>query len=121
MMRVLRTSWPLGGSYADGRRWWLGIAGAASLMLVLSCGASQTPLVVEHRLGTGPGFWLGLWQGFIAPIDFVVGLFSHHIRIYSVPNAGRWYDLGFMLGIGGFHGGLFASRRRQTGRISVAE
>lgn len=121
MMRVLQTSESLDGLLPEHRRRWLGVAGAASLLLVLSCGASQTPLVVEHRLGTGPGFWLGLWQGFIAPIDFLVGLFSHHIRIYSVPNAGRWYDLGFMLGIGGFHGGLFASRRRQIGRISVAE
>lgn len=41
----------------------------------------------------------------IAPITFFVGLFSDTIRIYASPNAGWRYDLGFMIGIGGFaHG-----------------
>ena len=100
------------------RPWWLAAAGVASVLFLASCGAAQTSVVIEHRLGSGPGFWLGLWQGFIAPIDFLIGLFSDHIRMYSVPNAGRWYDFGFMIGIGGFHGGLFAGGRRRSVRPS---
>jgi hypothetical protein len=61
-----------------------------------------------------PGFWLGLWHGFIAPVSFVVSLFSDHVRIYACPNAGRWYDFGFMLGISGFSGGVFAGSRTRA-------
>ena len=62
-----------------------------------------------------PGFLRGLWHGFIAPIAFVVSLFSDHVRIYAVPNVGRWYNFGFMIGISGFSGGIFAgSRSRPT-------
>ncbi len=60
-----------------------------------------------------PGFWLGLWHGFIAPVTFIVSLFSDAVRVYAVPNLGRWYDFGFMLGIGGFSGGVFAGSRRR--------
>jgi hypothetical protein len=61
-----------------------------------------------------PGFWRGLWQGFIAPISFIVSLFTNEVRIYAFPNTGRWYDLGFMLGIGGFSGGIFAGSRARS-------
>ncbi len=60
-----------------------------------------------------PGFWLGLWQGFIAPVTFIVSLFVDSVRIYAFPNAGRWYDFGFMLGIGGSTGGIFGGTRRR--------
>ena len=53
----------------------------------------------------------GFWHGFIAPISFIVGIFSEQVRIYACPNAGRWYDLGFMLGIGGLSGGVFSGAR----------
>ena len=61
-----------------------------------------------------PGFLLGLWHGFIAPVAFLVSLFREHVRIYAFPNLGRWYDFGFMRGIGGFSGGLFAGSRRSA-------
>lgn len=54
------------------------------------------------------GFWVGLWHGIIAPIVFIVGLFTPKVRIYESNNNGRWYDFGFMLGIGGF---TISSRR----------
>lgn len=50
------------------------------------------------------GFWYGLWHGMIAPITFIVGLFEEGVRVYEVHNNGNWYDLGFVLGIGGFSG-----------------
>jgi hypothetical protein len=48
------------------------------------------------------GFWAGLWHGIIAPITFVISLFAVGVRIYETNNNGRWYDFGFMLGIGAF-------------------
>ena len=68
---------------------------------------------------TGPdpaGFWLGLWQGFIVPVTFVISLFTDDVSIYEVKNSGNWYDFGYVLGIsavlgGGAGGGGRASRR----------
>ena len=51
------------------------------------------------------GFWAGLWHGIIAPLIFLVGLFSTNVKIYETNNNGRWYDFGFMLGIGAFSSG----------------
>jgi hypothetical protein len=48
------------------------------------------------------GFWAGLWHGIIAPITFIVSLFADGVRIYETNNNGRWYDFGFMLGIGAY-------------------
>jgi hypothetical protein len=81
--------------------------------LVSSCFAEQSRLAA---FGTGrqPGFLYGLWHGFIAPVSFIVSLFSEKIRIYAVPNAGRWYDFGFMIGISGFSGGIFAGSRKRS-------
>jgi hypothetical protein len=56
-----------------------------------------------------PGFWLGLLHGLIAPFAFLVSLFSDHVRMYAFPNVGRWYDFGFLLGMGAWGGG--AARR----------
>lgn len=38
---------------------------------------------------------------------------ANAVRVYAVPNLGRWYDFGFMLGIGGFSGGVFAGSRHR--------
>ena len=51
------------------------------------------------------GFWLGLWQGFIAPIVFVVSLFRHNLSIYEVHNSGAWYNFGYLFGLACFFGG----------------
>lgn len=53
----------------------------------------------------------------IAPVTFVAGLFIDTVRIYASPNAGWRYDLGFMVGIGGFSHGVWRatpSIRRTT-------
>lgn len=51
------------------------------------------------------GFWGGLWHGLIAPITFLISLFTHGVSIYETNNNGRWYEFGFMLGIGAYAGG----------------
>jgi hypothetical protein len=79
-------------------------------LTLAACTATQTP---DASTPGAPGFLFGLWHGIIAPITFVVSLFTDAVRVYAVPNLGRWYDLGFMLGIGGFSGGLFAGSRRR--------
>lgn len=80
------------------------------VMALASCAAHQpAPLEIE-----APGFWLGLWHGMASPVTFIISLFRD-IRIYAFPNAGRWYDFGFLLGIsvwGG--GGASAAGRRGT-------
>jgi ABC-type multidrug transport system permease subunit len=83
-----------------------------TLMLLTACTATQPAVSPD---GDVPGFWLGLWHGFIAPVTFIISLFSS-IRIYAFPNTGLWYDFGFMLGISGFSGGVFASGRRKGRR-----
>jgi hypothetical protein len=57
----------------------------------------------EHRAVAG--FWLGVWQGFIAPFVFVASLFTSNLGIYEVHNSGSWYNLGYLFGIACFYGG----------------
>lgn len=62
------------------------------------------------------GFWLGLWQGIIAPVTFIISLFSDKVDMYEVHNNGEWYNFGFLLGViiifGGSSGGAARGRRR---------
>ena len=51
------------------------------------------------------GFWLGLWQGFVAPFVFVVSLFKTTVSIYEVHNNGAWYNFGYLFGLACFFGG----------------
>jgi len=51
------------------------------------------------------GFWLGLWQGFIAPFVFVVSLFKSNLNIYELHNNGAWYNFGYLFGLACFFGG----------------
>ena len=60
------------------------------------------------------GFWLGLWQGFIAPFVFIVSLFKSNLSVYEVHNNGTWYNCGYLFGLACFFGGSGnrAARRR---------
>jgi hypothetical protein len=62
------------------------------------------------------GFWLGLWQGIISPVTFIISLFSDKVEMYEVHNSGGWYNFGFLLGasiiFGGSGGGAARRRRR---------
>jgi hypothetical protein len=49
---------------------------------------------------TPAGFWAGLWHGMIAPLLFWFSLFLPGVRVYETNNKGRWYDFGFLVGVG---------------------
>jgi hypothetical protein len=101
---------PFEGFHPTGRTLVL-LGTALAAIAMVGCAATQVPPDQMAPVTDPPGFLLGLWHGFIAPITFFISLFSEEIRIYAVPNSGRWYDLGFMLGISGFSGGVFAGSR----------
>jgi len=61
-----------------------------------ACAATEASTAVAAG---APGFWLGLWHGFIFPVAWVVSLFTDQVAIYAVPNSGGWYDFGYFLGI----------------------
>ena len=91
--------------------------GALCLLVVLGgCAAAANPDAIH---GAHAGFWLGLWQGLIAPIAFLVSLFNHEVGIYEVHNSGAWYDFGFLAGLSIFFSGpAGAGRRARCARVA---
>lgn len=94
----------------------VGIVGAVLVLAACAPGANELAGSAAPD-GAGPyGFWWGLWHGAIAPITFVVSLFSDTVGVYEAHNTGGWYDFGFLIGIsaslGGSSGGAAARRRR---------
>jgi hypothetical protein len=87
------------------------------LLLVFLTACAPGP---NHLQGTAntkdtiAGFWLGLWQGFIAPFVFVISFFKSDLNIYEVHNNGAWYNFGYLFGLACFFGGggSRAGRRR---------
>jgi hypothetical protein len=90
-------------------------AAAATLTLLLTACATQVPEAVQ-RSAQVPGFWWGLWHGFVFPWAWIGSLFSDEIAVYAVPNSGGWYDFGFFLGVTVLGGGsFFGSKTRRKG------
>jgi hypothetical protein len=98
-----------------------GIIVAALVLAVLclaACAPGANPLKgTPAEGGKIAGFWMGLWQGLIAPIAFIVSIFNRAVNVYEVHNSGVLYNLGFILGLtvslGGGGGGAAAARRRR--------
>ena len=65
-------------------------------LLLSACAATQAGTAVAPA---APGFWLGIWHGFIFPVAFIVSLFVESVSVYAVPNNGGWYDFGYFVGI----------------------
>lgn len=95
------------------------ILGSLALLLVVIAGCAPGPNELANSSdveGKVAGFWQGLWHGLIAPVTFVISLFSHNIQMYEVHNNGNWYNFGFLLGLviilGGGGGGAARRSRR---------
>ena len=50
-----------------------------------------------------PAFLWGLLHGYISLFSLIASLFTD-VRIYAYPNAGGWYDFGFVVGALAFYG-----------------
>jgi len=86
----------------------------ALLLLSISCAPGPNQLAkTADREGDVAGFWLGLWHGLIAPITFIVSLFSDKVALYEVHNSGGWYNFGFVLGAGLFLSGGILGRKKK--------
>jgi hypothetical protein len=78
------------------------------LLLNILAGCAPSPNQssgTANNQGAIAGFWLGLWQGFIAPFVFVASLFRSNLNIYEVHNNGAWYNFGYLFGLACFFGG----------------
>ena len=82
---------------------------AIAALSLTACVATQSGAAVAP---TAPGFWLGVWHGFIFPLAFIVSLFSDRMDIYAVPNNGTWYNFGYFVGVVFLGVGARSSRRR---------
>jgi hypothetical protein len=85
-------------------------------LVVLGCGlvlglaaCAAGPNDAAGAVPGAAGFWLGLWQGAISPITFVVSLFNDNVNIYEIHNNGNWYNFGFMLGVSAVFSGTAGS------------
>lgn len=92
-------------------------AALAMLTLLAACAHQAADAVAPGA----PGFWLGLWHGFIFPVAWVFSLFVPDVAIYAVPNNGGWYDFGYFLGIVVFGVGANHGRERVVYRTRVIE
>ncbi|HUU05252.1 MAG TPA: hypothetical protein VMZ49_05150 [Patescibacteria group bacterium] len=84
------------------------------IVLFSSCAPGPNKLAkTANSEGDVAGFWLGLWHGLIAPITFIVSLFSDKVALYEVHNSGNWYNFGFVLGAGLFLSGGILGRKKK--------
>ena len=87
-----------------------------AVALLAGCAAGPNTLVnVPDETGQVAGFWQGLWHGIIAPVTFVISLFSDTVDVFETHNNGNWYVFGFLLGLGiiGGGGGRGSAGRRR--------
>jgi hypothetical protein len=78
------------------------------LALSILAGCAAGPNLSKGTAGEHDGvagFWLGVWQGFVAPIVFLVSLFKNNVGIYEVHNNGALYNFGYLFGLACFFGG----------------
>jgi hypothetical protein len=97
------------------------LAAVVIVLLLGACAAGANPEVgLVDTDGDIAGFWSGLWHGFIAPITFLISLFTDTVNVYDVHNNGNWYDFGFVVGAGiilsgpRYRGGKRRAAKRQA-------
>jgi hypothetical protein len=79
------------------------IVSVLCLLVLCSCATQPEPYITNNL----PGFFTGLWHGWVSIFAFFGHLFDNSIKIYEFPNNGGWYEFGFMIGVGGVGGILF--------------
>jgi len=79
---------------------WRSLAAAFVLVAVVASCAHQPPPSGAAPL---PGFLLGLLHGYISLFSLIASLFFE-VRVYEYPNAGFFYDVGFVVGALAFYG-----------------
>ena len=82
----------------------------ALALALTACVAQQSMGVIKPE---APGFFLGVWHGFIFPVAFIVSIFTDQIAVYAVPNSGVWYDAGYFVGICFLGVGARSSKRQR--------
>ncbi|MCK3685960.1 hypothetical protein [Maribellus sp. YY47] len=82
------------------------------LIVVLFAGLLFTGCATQSlgNITDPPGFLKGLLHGFILLFSFIASLFTDY-EIYAFPNAGGWYNFGYLLGVMLFFGGGGAKAR----------
>jgi len=91
------------------RRTWLLILAGLALLAALACARQPSAPSPE---GPVMGFFMGFVHGFLILFSFLASLVTD-VRIYAYPNAGGWYDFGFVLGAMTFLGGGGAGSRKR--------
>ena len=89
------------------------------LMFVFSsCAPGPNDLEkTPNKEGETAGLLKGIWHGLIAPITFIISVFTKEVRLYEVHNNGFWYNFGFVLGAGlFFSGGILGKSKRRKKR-----
>jgi hypothetical protein len=76
--------------------------------MLAACAPGPNELMSANAVA---GFWRGLWHGVIAPVTFLISLFSNKVGVYEIHNNGSWYNFGFIIGILCHHGGSAAGRK----------
>jgi hypothetical protein len=67
---------------------------SCAIPALASCGFASVGQTALSR----PGFFHGLWHGFLAPWTLLVAFFAD-VKMYAFPNSGWLYDLGFLCGL----------------------
>ena len=85
---------------------------ALAVVVMVGCLAGPNELAKSpDEEGNVAGFWKGLWHGIIAPVTFVISLFTDTLHFYEAHNNGNWYNVGFVLGAGILTGGSGGAAR----------
>ncbi len=96
------------------KRLTLPLAILAAVIILSSCAPGPNELEKTADLeGQTAGFLMGIWHGLIAPITFIVSIFSKNVELYEVHNNGFWYNFGFVLGAGLFLSGGILGRKKK--------
>lgn len=72
------------------------------IVFLIGCASSNPIEKTPNQEGYVAGFWSGLWHGLISIISLIGSILNEDIAVYQVHNNGFWYNLGFLIGVGGW-------------------